>query len=90
VQNASLSGVGCRDKERKLSDSQNDPRAIGLWHAAGSDAQRLLDDSEHYDRMARAKNPFGDGEASSRIVAAVRNFFDLPTAIRPFVATAPS
>jgi UDP-N-acetylglucosamine 2-epimerase (non-hydrolysing) len=54
-----------------------------------AEAQRLLDDSEHYDRMARAKNPFGDGEASSRIVAAVRNFFNLPATIQPFAATAP-
>jgi UDP-N-acetylglucosamine 2-epimerase (non-hydrolysing) len=52
-------------------------------------AQRLLDDSEHYDRMAQAKNPFGDGEASSRIVEAVRNFLGLPATIRPFVVTAP-
>lgn len=29
---------------------------------------RLLDDNEHYSKMARAHNPFGDGRASERIV----------------------
>ncbi len=30
-------------------------------------ATRLIDDSEHYERMSRAHNPFGDGKASQRI-----------------------
>jgi UDP-N-acetylglucosamine 2-epimerase (non-hydrolysing) len=51
-----------------------------------AEAQRLLDDPRHYERMARAKNPFGDGQASSRIVAAIRQFFSLPAVVRPFVA----
>jgi UDP-N-acetylglucosamine 2-epimerase (non-hydrolysing) len=29
---------------------------------------RLLKDGEHYNRMARARNPFGDGHAAERIV----------------------
>ena len=29
---------------------------------------RLLDDDEHYSTMSRAHNPFGDGQASERIV----------------------
>jgi len=29
----------------------------------------LLDDAAAYRRMAQAKNPFGDGKASERIVA---------------------
>jgi UDP-N-acetylglucosamine 2-epimerase (non-hydrolysing) len=33
-----------------------------------SEAIRLLDDHQHYDRMSRAHNPFGDGEASRRIL----------------------
>ena len=32
-------------------------------------ATRLLTDRAHYDRMARAVNPYGDGEASRRIVS---------------------
>jgi UDP-N-acetylglucosamine 2-epimerase (non-hydrolysing) len=35
---------------------------------------RLLDDAEAYGAMARAHNPFGDGQASGRIVAAARQF----------------
>ena len=34
----------------------------------------LLDDRAAYERMARVANPFGDGKASERIVAAVRSF----------------
>jgi hypothetical protein len=30
-----------------------------------------LDDPTEYDRMARAVNPYGDGQASKRIVAAL-------------------
>jgi UDP-N-acetylglucosamine 2-epimerase (non-hydrolysing) len=32
------------------------------------EAMRLLDDRRHYERMSRAHNPFGDGQASHRIV----------------------
>ncbi|HEY9179794.1 MAG TPA: UDP-N-acetylglucosamine 2-epimerase (non-hydrolyzing) [Candidatus Baltobacteraceae bacterium] len=31
-------------------------------------AKRLLSDSAHYERMARAVNPYGDGHAAARIV----------------------
>ncbi len=33
-----------------------------------TEAKRLLDDRWHYDRMSRAHNPFGDGQASRRIL----------------------
>ncbi|MBM5797834.1 MAG: UDP-N-acetylglucosamine 2-epimerase (non-hydrolyzing), partial [Cyanobacteria bacterium K_Offshore_0m_m2_072] len=36
------------------------------------EASLLLDDAGAYDAMARAHNPFGDGQASGRIVAAAR------------------
>jgi UDP-N-acetylglucosamine 2-epimerase (non-hydrolysing) len=29
---------------------------------------RLLDDASHYQRMSRAHNPYGDGQACQRIV----------------------
>ncbi|MGB3738193.1 MAG: UDP-N-acetylglucosamine 2-epimerase (non-hydrolyzing) [Pontixanthobacter sp.] len=35
--------------------------------------ERLLDDSDAYTAMARAHNPFGDGQAVSRIVALLAN-----------------
>ena len=34
-------------------------------------AQHLLDSQEHYDHMAKAVNPYGDGMASRRIVDAI-------------------
>lgn len=33
-----------------------------------SEARRLLEDQGHYEAMARAHNPYGDGHAASRIV----------------------
>jgi len=33
-----------------------------------AETERLLDDVEHYQRMAGAENPFGDGQAGRRIV----------------------
>jgi UDP-N-acetylglucosamine 2-epimerase (non-hydrolysing) len=38
------------------------------------EANRLLDDSAAYATMARAVNPFGDGQAASRIVNALVKF----------------
>lgn len=37
----------------------------------------LLDDEEEYQKMSRAKNPYGDGKASARIVQALLNYFGL-------------
>lgn len=36
------------------------------------EAELLLDDREHYETMARAINPYGDGAASARIVARIQ------------------
>src|SRR6185295_10354163 len=36
-----------------------------------NEISRLLDDSVERERMARAVNPYGDGRASGRIVAAI-------------------
>ena len=38
-----------------------------------SEAQRLIDDPEHYNSMSRAHNPYGDGQACQRIVDALVN-----------------
>ena len=38
-------------------------------------AVELLDSEENYDKMAKATNPFGDGQASKRIVQAIVAFF---------------
>lgn len=42
-----------------------------------SEVSRLLDDPEAYDRMARAVNPYGDGNAALNILEALSRFFDL-------------
>ncbi len=42
--------------------AENDPPL------AYQEAQRLLRDRQHYLRMSRAHNPFGDGQASLRIM----------------------
>ncbi|MFO7818685.1 MAG: UDP-N-acetylglucosamine 2-epimerase (non-hydrolyzing), partial [Halanaerobacter sp.] len=39
--------------------------------------QRLLDSKEVYRKMAAAENPYGDGEASRRIVDYLKYYFDL-------------
>jgi UDP-N-acetylglucosamine 2-epimerase (non-hydrolysing) len=40
-------------------------------------AKELLDSPELYNEMAKATNPFGDGQASERIVQAILDFFEL-------------
>ena len=35
---------------------------------------RILTDKEHYEKMARAVNPYGDGHASKRIVEILLKF----------------
>lgn len=42
-----------------------------------SAATALLDDPELYSKMSHAVNPYGDGQASKRIVAAILNHFGL-------------
>jgi UDP-N-acetylglucosamine 2-epimerase (non-hydrolysing) len=40
------------------------------------EAKRLLDDPAEYAKMAKAANPYGDGHAAERIVAALLNLVD--------------
>lgn len=42
-------------------------------------ARALLHNPEHYQSMAQAVNPYGDGKAATRIVQAIEQFFGLPT-----------
>ena len=53
----------------------------GVLKLVGTDVDKivtqssiLLDDKDAYDRMAKAKNPFGDGKAAERIVEALLAF----------------
>lgn len=45
----------------------------------------LLRDRRAYDRMANAANPYGDGKATARTVAALAHFFGIGPAPEPFV-----
>jgi len=40
-----------------------------------NEVEKLLSDDEEYKKMARAINPYGDGKASERIVAALLHYF---------------
>ena len=44
--------------------------------AIAESIQQLLDDKKLYDRMSNAHNPYGDGQACSRIVAILREALD--------------
>ncbi len=56
--------------------------AIVGTHEAGiySNTTRVLDRPDLYRRFARAQNPYGDGKASQRIIAALRNGASAPEA----------
>jgi UDP-N-acetylglucosamine 2-epimerase (non-hydrolysing) len=56
--------------ERPEAVEAGTARLVGTNAAAiVSECERLLLDPDHYQSMARAKNPFGDGRASERILA---------------------
>src|SRR5262249_52609499 len=66
-----------------MRDKTERPEAVlaGTAKLVGTDRERivrecsrLLDDRQAYESMARAHNPYGDGQASARIGAAIRHF----------------
>jgi UDP-N-acetylglucosamine 2-epimerase (non-hydrolysing) len=64
-----------RTTERPEAVDAGTARLIGTDSAdILREASLLLDSPEAYEAMARAHNPFGDGHASERIVAASRGF----------------
>lgn len=71
-----------------LRDTTERPEGIeaGTLKLAGTDehvvydlAYQLLVDPDEYRRMAEAKNPYGDGYASARIVQAIQYYFGFMT-----------
>ncbi|WP_191980062.1 UDP-N-acetylglucosamine 2-epimerase, partial [Lacticaseibacillus paracasei] len=63
-----------------LRDTTERPEGVqaGTLKLVGTDPQtvntamlQLLDDQTEYQRMANAKNPYGDGHASQRILDAI-------------------
>lgn len=67
-----------------LRDTTERPEGIkaGTLKLAGTEketifnmADELLTDQTIYDQMAKAKNPYGDGQASARIAETIQQFF---------------
>lgn len=59
---------------------------VGTERAAVRGAlTRLLDDPDAYTRMANAVNPYGDGMAAARSVAAIEQLFDIGVRLPDFV-----
>lgn len=50
-----------------------------------AEVQRLLNDPEAYAEMSNAINPYGDGRATDRTIAAIANYFGMGPAVMPFV-----
>ena len=68
-----------------LRDTTERPEGIeaGTLKLVGTDedviyeeTKRLLTDKEHYEKMSKASNPYGDGHASERIVDAIIEKFN--------------
>jgi UDP-N-acetylglucosamine 2-epimerase (non-hydrolysing) len=65
-----------------MRDTTERPEAVeaGTVRLVGSDrdniikeVQDLIDDSDEYQKMSKAHNPYGDGNASKNIVKILRN-----------------
>jgi len=65
-----------RETERPEAVAHEVVRLVGTEYAdIVSNTQRLLDDPAEYGRMARGVSPYGDGQASERIVSVLRDHF---------------
>ena len=71
------------ETERQEAIDAGTAKLVGPNRAAiVSETLRLLDDREEYQRMAQAVNPYGDGQASARIVQAITDRFVIRAATR--------
>jgi UDP-N-acetylglucosamine 2-epimerase (non-hydrolysing) len=76
-----------RTTERPEAVEAGTARLVGTDSAAIlAAASELLSDPVAYGAMAQARNPFGDGHASERIVAAARRFLSADPASSPTAA----
>ena len=64
----------------RTSTERPEALAAGTVKLVGTDCDliinevsKLIEDSEYYDKMSKAVNPYGDGLASNRIVDILRN-----------------
>ena len=80
----------CRDQtERPEAVEAGTVRLIGADRRRLVDAvNQLLDDRAAYDAMSRAANPYGDGRAAERILAAIKHCFGLGPRPADFVPKA--
>lgn len=78
-----------------MRENTERPEAVdaGTVTLIGTDAERivaevrrLLNDQQHFDSMANAVNPYGDGLAAKRTVAAILNMFNLGNRMEEFAA----
>ncbi|WP_277244634.1 UDP-N-acetylglucosamine 2-epimerase, partial [Micrococcus terreus] len=69
-----------------MRENTERPEAVeaGTVRLIGTDEERivrevstLLDDAEAYQAMAAAVNPYGDGKAAARTVAAIRQMLEM-------------
>lgn len=76
-----------------MRENTERPEAVeaGTVCLIGTDTERivdevsyLIDSKDHYDSMANAVNPYGDGKAAERTVAALEEFFGLGNRIQDF------
>ena len=66
-----------RDTERPEAVTEGVVRLIGTETIdIVREASQLLSDKVAYDKMAIGASPYGDGNASKRIVEIVRNYFN--------------
>ncbi|ONI41581.1 UDP-N-acetylglucosamine 2-epimerase [Candidatus Epulonipiscium fishelsonii] len=49
------------------------------------ETMKLLTDKQKYEQMAQARNPFGDGRASERIVEAIKFYFGYDNKVEEFL-----
>lgn len=53
-------------------------RLVGCdYNTIVTEATRLLEDADHYQTMAQVANPYGDGQASRRIIGAIMHYHKL-------------
>jgi len=64
-----------RVTERPEGIEAGSSRLTGIeFNSIVEDVKLLLEDEQEYQKMAQAKNPYGDGKAAGRIVEAIQNF----------------
>lgn len=78
-----------------MRDNTERPEAVeaGTVRLIGTDEQRivdevtqLLDDDRHYAAMANAVNPYGDGNAARRVLAAIAQYLGTGNRLADFMA----